>query len=215
LIRLGKRGMEGAAIHPPSEEPTAMRRACAVIAAAAVFAATPALAHTGHGPTGGLVAGLAHPVFGLDHVLAMVAVGLWAAMAGGRSVWLVPAAFLVAMAAGGILGVAGVGLPAVEIGIVLSVVALGALVAARAILPVALGMAVVGVFAVFHGHAHGAEMPAAASGLAYGLGFLISTAALHAAGVGIGALAGRLAQERALRAGGGAIAAVGLLLLVV
>jgi len=191
-----------------------IRTAAAALAGLTLLTAGPALAHTGHGPTSGFLAGATHPILGLDHVLAMVAVGLWAAMAGGRSVWLVPAAFLVAMAAGGALGVAGFGLPAVETGIVLSVVALGALVAAKATLPAAAGMAVVGAFALFHGHAHGAEMPIADDGLAYGLGFLVATAALHGLGVGLGALAGRLSQERLLRTGGGAIAAAGLVLLV-
>lgn len=184
--------------------------------AAALTAATPALAHPGHDGAGGLAHGILHPVSGLDHVLAMVAVGLIAARIGGRAIVLVPLAFLGMMAVGGALGVAGLGLPFVEVGIALSVVVLGAVLALRTALPVAGAMALVGAFALFHGYAHGAEMPGSASGLAYGLGFVAATALLHALGLGLGLGAGRLnlgAGRPALRVAGAGLAAAGLGLL--
>ena len=178
------------------------------------LAATPALAHPGHAPAAGLSQGFLHPLGGLDHVLAMVAVGLIAARIGGRALVLVPLSFLGMMAVGSALGVAGIGLPFVEIGIALSVVVLGAALALRPALPVAAAMALVGAFAMFHGHAHGAEMPETGSGLAYGLGFLGATALLHAVGLGLGLSAGRLVQSfTALRVTGAGLALAGLGLL--
>ena len=175
-----------------------------------------ALAHTGHGATGGFAHGFVHPIFGMDHVLAMVAVGLFAGQLGGRALWLVPAAFVGVMALGGALGVAGIAVPAVEIGIALSVVVLGAAVAFRLKAPVALAMILVGAFAVFHGHAHGTEMPETAAGLAYGAGFMLATALLHGAGIGLGFLAAKAAEARGtllVRGLGGAMSAFGLVIL--
>ncbi|MCJ2034772.1 HupE/UreJ family protein [Methylobacterium sp. J-068] len=184
------------------------------IAAATVLAATPALAHPGHEAASGLSHGFLHPLTGLDHVLAMVAVGLIAARIGGRALYLVPLAFLGMMVVGGILGAGGIALPFVEIGIALSVVVLGASLALRPALPVVAAMVLVGAFAVFHGHAHGAEMPETASGLSYGLGFIGATALLHAAGLGLGLSAGRLMQSlAALRVAGAGLAVAGLGLL--
>jgi urease accessory protein len=183
------------------------------VAAPLALAAGAAEAHTGVGATHGFAAGLAHPVFGADHLLAMVAVGLWAALLGGRATWLVPAAFVTVMAGGGLLAMAGLGLPAAELAIVASVVVLGVLVAARVTVPTAAGMAIVAAFALFHGFAHGLEMPAAASGLLYFAGFALATAALHAVGLAIGMAAGRLSEGLAVRAAGGAIAAAGVLLI--
>ncbi len=168
-----------------------------------------AFAHPGH--EGGLTGGLAHPFTGLDHVLAMVAVGLWASQLGRPAMWLLPAVFPVVMAGGALLGANGVALPFVELGIVASVVVLGAAVAFGLRVSLTLSAALVGVFALFHGHAHGAELPAAGSALLYGTGFVAATLVLHAVGVGIGALAQR---TFVLRTAGGAIAATGLLLLV-
>lgn len=145
-----------------------------------------AFAHTGVGATHGFWHGFSHPLTGLDHILAMVMVGVFAFQLGGRAVWAVPAAFVGVMAVGGALGVAGIPLPFVELGIALSVIVLGAVVALNLRAPVAAAMALVGFFALFHGHAHGAEMPESAGGLAYGLGFMLATALLHAAGVGAG-----------------------------
>ncbi|HET6520846.1 MAG TPA: HupE/UreJ family protein, partial [Geminicoccaceae bacterium] len=141
-------------------------------------------------------------------------VGLLAAILGGRALRLVPASFLAMMAAGGLAGMAGLPLPHVELGIAASVVVIGALVAARASLPALAAVAVVGLFAVFHGHAHGTEAPVAAAPLAYALGFVLATAALHAAGAGLGLLLGRMGggAPSLVRVGGGAVAAAGVLL---
>lgn len=188
-----------------------------LIAAAALLAPTAALAHPGHADAVGFAAGLGHPVGGLDHVLAMVMVGMFAGQLGGRALWLVPAAFLAVMAAGGAIGMAGFDIPYVETGIALSVVVLGAAVALRAKAPVAVAAALVGLFAVFHGHAHGAEMPETAGGLAYAAGFMLATALLHGAGVGLGALLERLADRRGAllaRAAGGLAALAGVAILI-
>ncbi len=187
------------------------------LAALLLLGATAAAqAHTGAGATHGLFQGLSHPLTGIDHILAMVAVGLFAARLGGRALWLVPAAFVAMMAFGGVLGMAGVGLPFAEIGIGLSVVVLGLVVAADAKMAAPAAMAMAGLFALFHGHAHGAEMPPTASGLEYGIGFVLATAVLHGAGVGLGLLAGRvkgLSGRRILQAAGGAISVAGAALL--
>jgi len=166
-------------------------------------------AHTGIGHTSGLIHGLAHPIGGLDHVCAMVAVGLWAAQMGGRAVWLVPLTFVTVMALGGVLGMAAVPLVFAEQGIVLSLLVLGVLIAAAVRLPLAVSAAVVGVFAVFHGYAHGAEMPQNASGLAYAAGFMLATALLHASGIGMALLAGKTGRAEWLRLAGAAIALCG------
>jgi urease accessory protein len=169
-------------------------------------------AHTGHMEAAGFAAGFIHPIGGLDHILAMFAVGLWAVQTGGRALWAVPAAFIGMMLVGGILGISGVMIPFVEAGILASVIVLGALIAAGIRTPVAAGMAIVGMFAVFHGFAHGAEMPANAAGLAYSAGFALATAMLHGAGMLAGIGLGRINVARMTRMGGGAIAAGGLLL---
>ena len=142
----------------------------AILAPASVFA------HTGADPAAGFGHGFAHPLGGLDHILAMVAVGIWASQIGGKALRAVPAAFVGVMAVGGVLGVSGVAIPFTEEGIIISVLILGVLIAAAARLPLAVSMGIVGLFAVFHGHAHGAGMPVAASGLAYGMGFTLATA---------------------------------------
>ncbi len=193
-----------------------MRHSSLVAFAMAVLAATPALAHTGAGTVSGFASGFGHPIGGLDHLLAMVAVGILASQQGGKSVWLLPLSFVGMMIVGGILGVANVALPFVELGIVGSVIVLGAVIALGKHLPTGAAMALVGLFAVFHGHAHGTEMPATASGIEYGIGFAVATAALHAIGLGLGMLVKKLAEKAApvaVRAGGGAIAAVGVFLL--
>ncbi len=189
-------------------------RFAALLAGLILAGPATALAHTGVAPANGFVAGFMHPVTGLDHVLAMVAVGLWAAQIGGRALWIVPATFVVVMLLGGLLGMAAVTVPVVELGIVGSVLVLGGLVALGRSLPLWLAAAVVGLFAVFHGHAHGTEMPVAASGLLYGMGFALATALLHAAGLAMGFAAQALQSRPLVRIGGGAIAATGLVLLV-
>lgn len=191
------------------------RLICAVALLLAALAG-PALAHTGAGSTSGFAAGLHHPMGGLDHLLAMVAVGVLAAQLGGRALWAVPAAFVGMMLVGGLAAMAGIGLPLVELGIAGSVVILGAVIALGRRLPLAGAVALAGVLAVFHGHAHGLEMPAAASGLAYAAGFALATATLHVAGLGLG-LGARTLSERAGRAllaiGGAGVSAAGLALL--
>ena len=174
---------------------------------------TAAFAHPGHTEASGLAAGFAHPLGGLDHILAMVGVGLFAWMLKGRALWLVPAVFVAMMAVGGVLGVFQVPVPMVELGIALSIVVIGGLVALGKSIPVAAAMAIVGVFAIFHGHAHGAEMPETMSGLSYGIGFMVATALLHAAGIGAGVAIGRIGEARGFqmaRVGGAAMAAVGV-----
>lgn len=157
--------------------------------------------------------GFSHPITGIDHVLAMVAVGVLAAQLGGRALWLVPLGFVGIMAVAGALGMAGIQLPFSEVGIALSLIVLGLAVAFRLSLPELAAVALVGFFAVFHGYVHGAEMPAAASALPYALGFVAATAMLHAVGVGIGLLVGREGEtlsRRLVQGGGGAMALVGL-----
>lgn len=160
------------------------RFALASVASALAVLPTAAFAHTFGAHDAGLAHGFLHPVGGWDHLLAMVAVGLWAAQRGGAALWLLPTAFVGAMIGGGLLGMAGFGLPQVELGIVLSVIALGGLVALKSRLPLLASVGVVALFAVFHGFAHGTEMPEAAEPMLYGLGFAVSTALLHAAGIG-------------------------------
>ena len=186
-------------------------------AAAAILVLLPgaALAHPGH-DAGGFAHGLVHPLGGLDHVLTMVAVGLYAALLGGRALWLVPATFVGVMAIGGALGAAGYPLPYVETGIALSVIVLGLAVALRVSLPTLGAMALAGLFAIFHGHTHGAEMPLGVSGVTYAAGFMLATALLHGAGIAIGLVAGRLAEHvgwRVAQAAGGAMALAGIALL--
>lgn len=193
-----------------------MARRFALAALTFLIAAGTAEAHTGIGSTMGFAHGFGHPFDGLDHVLAMVAVGLFAANLGGRALWLVPLSFVAMMAAGGALGIFGANLPFVEIGIAASVIVLGLAVAMQWNLPVAGAMALVGFFALFHGHAHGAEMPTDASGLAYGLGFVFATAILHLVGIGLGLGIGLLARKtsrRTMQTGGAIMSVVGATML--
>jgi urease accessory protein len=193
-----------------------MARRFALAAFVLFISAAAAEAHTGVGSAMGFSHGFGHPFSGLDHILAMVAVGLFAANLGGRALWLVPLSFVAMMAAGGALGIAGVDMPFVEIGIAASVIVLGLAVAMQWYLPVAGAMALVGFFAVFHGHAHGAEMPTDASGLAYGMGFLFATAILHLVGIGLGVGIGLLARatsKRTMQAGGAVMSLAGAAML--
>lgn len=179
---------------------------------AVVVAAAPAFAHLDPEAHGSFMAGISHPIFGLDHVLAMLAVGLWAAQIGGKAIWSVPAAFVGTMALGFVLAVSGLGLPFVEPAILASVIALGLLVATAAKLPTAASAAIVGVFALFHGHAHGGELGSAGA-LSFGVGFVIATALLHVAGIGLGLGIARLSGGAiAARIIGGATALAGLVL---
>jgi urease accessory protein len=178
-----------------------------VPASLALFAGT-ASAHTGDHAVTGFASGLAHPFLGLDHLFAMIAVGLWAAQQGGRAVWAVPAAFVAAMGLGGVFAWSGGVLPQVETAIALSVLVLGLLIATRRHWAAPVGMAVAAGFALFHGYAHGLEMPQAASPALYALGFVLATVFLH--GIGI---SGSLAGRRAVQFAGAGIAATGLALI--
>lgn len=171
-----------------------------------------ALAHTGAGDTTGFMHGFRHPIGGADHLLAMVAVGLWAAQLGGRAVWAVPCTFVGVMILGGVLGFSGVPMPFIEEGILVSVLVLGVLIAGMFRFPVRYSAVIVGCFAVFHGHAHGAEMPAMIGAGAYTLGFALATALLHAAGMGLGTLLRKTHLHTVTRLAGGAVALGGVYL---
>ncbi|MCA3218620.1 MAG: HupE/UreJ family protein [Burkholderiales bacterium] len=169
--------------------------------------AAPVWAHEQPGQAAGFVTGLLHPVSGLDHVLAMVAVGLWGAQLGAPAIWLLPVTFPLVMACGGFLGLIGVPLPGVEVGIAASAIALGVMVVLQARPPLWLAALLVAFFAVFHGHAHGTELPDGQSGLAYSIGFVAATGALHAVGIMIG-LIHRWASGRVVLRGMGALVAL-------
>jgi urease accessory protein len=187
--------------------------ACAVFALAAGAAGT-ASAHDGSGVVGGFLAGFTHPLAGVDHLLAMVAVGLWGAVLGRPLVFALPVIFPTVMALGGVLGIAGAPMPPVEIGIALSVLLLGGAIAAAFKAPVWAACLLVAVFAIFHGYAHGAELPAAADPVGYSLGFVLATGLLHLAGVAIGLLHGHPRGMILVRTLGGLIAAAGVYFLV-
>lgn len=186
-----------------------LRAALLAVVACLAFAA-PALAHEGAGVGGGFISGLTHPILGWDHVVAMVAVGLWGAFLGAPAIWLLPVVFPIVMTLGGALGVLGVPLPAVETGIAASAVVLGLLVALAVRLPLSAAAVIVGAFAVFHGHAHGAELPLAANAFAYTVGFVIATGLLHLAGIAFGMLVRWPVGTLVVRAGGAAICLAGL-----
>ncbi len=170
-----------------------------------------AFAHIGQGDIGGgFLAGVAHPVFGLDHVVAMVAVGIWGAQLGAPAIWALPVTFPLVMAMGGVLGGLGVPIPGIEIGIAVSAITLGGLILFAARPPLWIAAIVVGVFAIFHGYAHGAELPESANAISYAVGFVVATGSLHAIGILIGAANRWRKGAQALRAGGALIAACGI-----
>jgi urease accessory protein len=180
----------------------------------AIALAPMAHAHVGVGATTGFLYGFAHPFSGLDHMLAMVAVGLWSGQRGGRARWMIPVTFVTVMILGGIMGAMGIALPYVEQGIALSVLVLGILVAAAVSLPLPASMLLVAVFALFHGHAHGMEMPVSVTGVEYGAGFVLATAILHASGVGAAMVARNFHRSVLMRVSGTAIALSGAYLLL-
>ncbi|RLQ23070.1 Ni/Fe hydrogenase [Seongchinamella sediminis] len=184
-----------------------------VLATGLLFISQTAFAHEASGLAGGFASGLMHPVLGWDHVAAMVAVGLWGAVLGQPAIWVLPVTFPLVMAIGGALGVAGVALPGVEIGIAASALVLGVMVLAAARPPLWLAALIVAAFAVFHGHAHGTELPGAASPLAYSLGFVLSTGLLHMLGIAFGLLTRWRSGVVLVRAGGAVIAMAGALFL--
>ena len=185
------------------------------IPVAILVLAQPAFAHEQVGVTGGLVSGLLHPLTGMDHLIAMVAVGIWGAQLGVPAIWVLPITFPLVMAFGGVLGVLRIGLPMPEVVIALSALVLGAAVAARLRVPFGAAAVIVGAFAIFHGHAHGAELPSAANPLAYGVGFVVATGLLHLCGIALGTLSRWPAGERLTRGLGAAIAALGCYFLAV
>ncbi len=166
----------------------------------------PALAHVDHGEAVGLTTGLYHPWSGLDHILAMLAVGLWGAQLGRPAIWLLPVVFPMVMAWGAFCGLVGIPVPGVEFGIALSGVVLGIMVSAEAKPPVIVAAVLVGMFAIFHGHAHGTELPDGESGLLYSLGFVIGTGLLHTGGITIGLIHRWPTGARAIRMAGVLIA---------
>ncbi len=182
----------------------------ASLAAIAVVLLWPfaAWAHVESGKAGGFLSGLSHPVSGLDHVLAMIAVGLWGAQLGAPAMWLLPVAFPMMMAFGGMLGLMGIPLPGIEIGIAVSGVVLGALILGETRLPLGVAIALVAVFAVFHGHAHGTELTPGQNAMLYSLGFVICTGTLHAVGIGMG-LAHRWDFGRLALRGAGSVVMIG------
>jgi len=184
------------------------RRSLALLALSMILFPSAAWAHTGLGGALGFANGFIHPLSGLDHVLAMLAVGLLAVRLGGRALWLLPAAFLAFLVLGGVLGMSGVNLPFVEAAIAGSVLVLGCVLFARPSLPVTAAAGLAAIFAVFHGYSHGAEITAGSPALGYAVGFVLATVILHVAGVGLGAALVRSAPHM-MRAGGLAMAAVG------
>jgi urease accessory protein len=172
-----------------------------VLAGAAV-----AHAHVQGGEAAGLLTGLGHPVSGLDHVLAMIAVGLWGAQLGTPALWLLPVTFPMIMALGGMIGLLGVPLPGIEVGIAASAILLGLAVMGELRPPLAIAVVLVAMFGVFHGHAHGTELPIGQSALAYSMGFVIATGCLHGVGIAIGTIHGWPWGQRLLRVAGGGVA---------
>jgi urease accessory protein len=166
-------------------------------------------AHVG-GSAAGLLSGLIHPISGFDHVLAMVAVGIWGAQLGQPAIWALPVTFPMVMALGGMFGLIGLPLPGVEVGIGLSALLLGLVVALERCPGLALAAALVGFFAVFHGHAHGAELPAGQSGLLYSIGFVVATGTLHALGIALGLIHRWESGRLTLRAAGAGIGLAGV-----
>jgi urease accessory protein len=181
-----------------------------VVLLSGVLLASSAWAHVQQGQAAGFINGLRHPVSGLDHVLAMVAVGLWGAQLGAPAIWLLPVTFPLVMSFGGFLGLVGVPLPGVEIGVAASAILLGSTVAGEARPPLGLAALLVGFFAIFHGHAHGTELPEGQSGLLYSVGFVIATGLLHATGIAAGLIHTWPWGRTALRIAGAAVAAAGV-----
>ena len=174
-----------------------------------------AFAHVGQGDiSGGFLAGLEHPIFGLDHVVAMVAVGIWGAQLRAPAIWVLPVTFPLVMSFGGILGGLSVPIPGIEVGIAVSGIVLGAMVAFAARPPLWIAGVIVGVFAIFHGYAHGAELPESANAISYAMGFVMATGALHALGILIGVINKWPVGGKCLRAGGVLIALCGVYFLV-
>lgn len=190
-----------------------LRSGLALLAFSTVMASS-AWAHVEKGAASGLVAGLRHPISGWDHILAMIAVGLWGAQLGAPAIWLLPVTFPMVMAFGGFLGLIGIPLPGIEIGIALSAITLGLMVATEARPPLLVAAALVAIFAVFHGHAHGTELPENQSGMLYSIGFVIATGCLHAIGIAIGLIHRWPLGQKVVRAAGAGITLAGVYFLL-
>ena len=194
-----------------------MMRLCRLLPALSLalfaFTAGNAFAHSEGGIAGGFISGFTHPIVGWDHVVAMVAVGLWGTFLGTPAIWLLPVVFPLVMAFGAVLGILGVPVPAVEVGIAVSAVVLGLLIVFKARLPLLVAAVIVAAFAIFHGYAHGTELPEAANPAAYAIGFVIATGLLHLAGIAFGLLIRLPHGVYAVQAGGGVISLVGLVFL--
>jgi urease accessory protein len=185
-----------------------------LVLTAALLTPATVLAHNPAGVAGGFASGLMHPLTGIDHILAMVAVGIWGAQLGAPAIWALPVAFPLVMSIGGAMGVRGVPLPGVEIGIAASALLLGLMIFSEARPPLVAAAVLVGFFAIFHGHAHGTELPGAANPLAYGVGFVLATGLLHVSGIAVGLIHRWPVGVRILRLAGGGISMAGLFLLV-
>ena len=172
-----------------------------------------AIAHTGEGVAGGLISGFLHPIAGMDHVTAMVAVGILGAFLGKPAIWVLPVVFPLVMAFGGVLGLIGIPIPFIEVGIAASSIVLGLMIVFSAKPPLWIAAVIVAAFAIFHGYAHGTELPTAANALAYSVGFVVSTGLLHLAGIGIGELIRWPVGRIVARAVGGIIALAGIVFL--
>jgi urease accessory protein len=193
----------------PSTGAGARVGSAALPAFALFLVARAGFAHEQVGAAAGLLTGLEHPVSGLDHVLAMIAVGLWGAQLGAPAIWLLPVTFPIMMAAGAFLGLVGLPLPGVEAGIAISALMLGAMILREVRPPLAVAATLVGFFAVFHGHAHGVELPPGQSGFTYSIGFVVATGCLHGVGIALGLVHAWHWGRIALRAAGGAVALAG------
>jgi urease accessory protein len=202
----------------PAPKRKSARPLCSLFAFGLAFLsaalASPAWAHSENGVAIDFAGGFMHPILGPDHLIAMVAVGLWGAFLGEPAIWILPVVFPLVMAAAGAAGVAGVPLPGVETGIAVSAIALGAMVALAAKPPLWIAAILVGAFAIFHGHAHGAELPVGADAIAFSMGFVVATGTLHVGGIAFGALSHWPAGRIAVRLAGGVIALIGLAYLV-
>jgi len=212
LFRVSSRTSFAGTVFPGPRGDSEHQNPVSVVLAVFVLATWPliASAHVQSGEAGGFVTGLSHPVSGLDHVLAMIAVGLWGAQLGTPALWLLPVAFPMMMAGGGMLGLMGVPVPGVEVGIALSAIVLGIMVLGEVKPPLGAAIAIVAFFAIFHGHAHGTELPAGQSGLLYSIGFVAATGCLHGIGIAIGLIHRWSAGKVALRVAGAGVAVAGV-----
>jgi urease accessory protein len=174
-----------------------------------LIASEPVLAHEQGGQARGFLTGALHPLSGADHVLAMIAVGLWGAQLGTPAIWLLPVTFPMVMAFGGFIGLVGIPIPGVELGIAFSALTLGLVVAMEARPPLLAAALLVGLFAIFHGHAHGTELPPGESGLAYSIGFVVATGLLHASGIALGLVHRWPWGRTAMRMAGSTVACAG------